>query len=92
MIIDDKSGVGFKIGALWAFVAVHDDGDEGIIGFLSPSGWVPMVAADQTRLDLLIPRARAVAKEGNKVVRLVRFDTRADVEVFHPDGRRERST
>jgi hypothetical protein len=87
---EGKGGVGFRIRELWAFLAVHDDNDEGVVGMLTPNGWVPMVVADKTRLDQLLPKARELARSQGKTIRLVRFHVRQDVEVFHPDGRRER--
>lgn len=43
--------------------------------------WVPLVAADETRLQLLRPLVEDLVA-GGKVVRLVRFQTRVDVEVI----------
>lgn len=74
----------FKIEAVHAFVAVGPDGEEGIIGMMMPDGgWMPMIAADRTRLEQLLPAAReqAVALErqtGHKV-KLVRFTTREEL-------------
>lgn len=86
------SGLGFRIDEIWAFVAVHGDTDEGIIGAMMPNGqWIPFIAADQTRLEQLIPIARQQARENNIAVRLVKFSSRELVETFHPDGRRERA-
>lgn len=79
---ESDHGVGFKIGALWAFVAVHDDGDEGIIGVLGPRGWVPAVAADQERLDLLRPQMREIARNFPREIKLVKFHQREDVETI----------
>lgn len=85
-----QGGVGFVIDAVWAFVAVHADGDEGVLAMSINGQWVPFIAADRTRLEELIPKARALGKASNKSIRLVRFDARTVVEVFHPDGRRSR--
>lgn len=84
--LEKGHGVGFVIGAVWAFVAVHDDGDEGIIGAaIGPGGsMMPFVAADKARVDDLRPLAVEMAKLTGKRVRLVRFDTRTDEEVIEP--------
>jgi hypothetical protein len=72
------------IDGLWAFLAVDDDGDEGLCGFVSEGMWVAMVAADETRVRALRDFARAVAVSSNRPVRLVHFDHRSDVEVIEP--------
>jgi len=42
------------------------------------------------RVELYRDAARKAAREVNRTVRLVRFVVREEVEIFHPDGRRER--
>lgn len=92
-IVIDPGGLGFAIERLWVFVSVADDGDEGVAAFVAPGSgtWYPMVAADEKRLEGLIRKAQDIAKATGKRLRLVRFDRRTEIEVFHPDGRRERS-
>jgi hypothetical protein len=68
------SGVGFRITRLWAYIAIHSDGDEGVIGVMNRGEWLPLVAADRTRLDALRPYAEDVAAKSGMTVRLVRFD------------------
>lgn len=74
----------FRIEAVHAFVAVDEDGEEGIIGMQTMKGWLPFVAADKTRLDQLRPIAQSIANQTNKEVRLLRFAIREDVEVLEP--------
>ena len=31
VVVDDRGGLGFRILELWAFLAVHEDGDEGLV-------------------------------------------------------------
>lgn len=84
-VVHDPGGLGFRIETLWAFVAVHEDGDEGVTGFLAVDGtWMPMVAADRVRVDLLRPMAARIAKESGKPIRLVRLAGRVDEEEFLP--------
>jgi hypothetical protein len=78
------TGVGFRIESLHAFVAIHSDGDEGVIGILTPSGWLPAVAADKKRLDELRPQVEAAAKVSPYPIKLVRFDQRTDLEEIKP--------
>ena len=51
---------------------------------MSGLGAVPLIAADKRRLDQLKPMARAMATMFKKPVRLAKFTTREDVEVFLP--------
>lgn len=82
-----KPGLMPHIPALWAFLAVDADGDEGVAGFfvpetpLMPASWMPMVAADETRLEALKTRAKGMAAGGTRI-RLVKFTAREEVEVF----------
>ncbi|HEY7009050.1 MAG TPA: hypothetical protein VH395_08930 [Jatrophihabitantaceae bacterium] len=83
-MIHDPGGLGFYIERIWAYVAVHDDGDEGVIGFMIGDTMMPLVAADHTRLEQLRPYAREAAQQTGKPVMLVRFDQRTDVETIAP--------
>jgi len=83
-VMHDEGGTGFHIERLWAYVAVHDDGDEGIVGATVAGNLMPLVAADKARLDQLRPWAEAAARASDKAVRLVRFDRRTDVETIRP--------
>lgn len=68
---------------LWAFIS--DEDGEGVAAFLGPDGiWMPMVAADQTRVDSLRPMASELAKRSGVSVTLAKFSIREDVEVFEP--------
>ena len=55
---------GFKITRLYAFIAIDpEDGDEGVLGFLSPDGqWMPMIGADMERVASLKPMAEEISK------------------------------
>jgi hypothetical protein len=47
-------------------------------------GMVPLIAADPARVESLKPIAAHIAKVSGKPVRLVKFTSREDVEVFSP--------
>lgn len=49
---------------LHAFVAIHDDGTEGVIAVLAQSGWVPMCFSRPELLDRFIDDAMQVGKDG----------------------------
>lgn len=72
-----------RIARLWAFIAVDEDGDEGICAFLATSGGThfPMVAADPARVESLKPIARrpAAAVPGKRI-ELRRFGGTYEVE------------
>jgi hypothetical protein len=76
---------GFRITSVWAFVSVDPaDGDEGVLAARMGDYWLPMVAADQVRIEQLRPYAEKIGREGNVKVRLIRFDQRTEVEVLEP--------
>lgn len=76
------NGVGFRIGAIHAFVAVHSDDDEGIVGIPTIDGILPAIAADKQRLDELRPLVERLSKSQDLPIKLVRFDQRTDVETI----------
>lgn len=55
-----------------------------MIGEHTGVGWVPFVAADETRLAQLTARAHLIARASGRTVRLVRFDVRVDLEEIKP--------
>lgn len=70
----------FKITTVTAFVAIDpEDGDEGIIGFLSDSGWMPMVCADEARIRQMLPIAEDLKAISGKDYRIIQFSIREDV-------------
>jgi hypothetical protein len=73
-----------KINALWAFLAVDEDGDEGVIGFQAGDGPVPLVGADENRVESYRELATLTALASGLTVRLVKFSTREELEVFTP--------
>lgn len=81
-----SGGVGFRIDSVWAFLAVHGDGDEGIVGINTPTGWLPAVAADQERLHQLKPLMERMASAAGQRIRLVKFHTREEVEEYGPEA------
>lgn len=71
-----------KIERMFAFVS-EDTGpdDEGIIGVCEPlTGiFMPMVGADQARIESLLPKAQEVAEVTGKQFRILEFSVRKDV-------------
>ena len=69
-----------RIEEMYAFVA-EDKGpdDEGIIGFMAETGWMPMVGADMARVESLKPIAQHVARATGKKIKLLRFTKREEL-------------
>ena len=74
-----------RIESIFAFVT-EDTGpdDEGIIGFNSGIGWVPMVGADMARVESLRPMAQRVANETGKPIKVLKFEIRFDIDKILP--------
>ena len=84
LIVGPENDAGKRIGSVWLFVSVDENGDEGVCAFMGSTGWMPMVASDEQRRDLLIPIAREIAQaRGIKVV-MRRFSVGEDEQVFKP--------
>lgn len=76
----------FTIDAVWAYVSKNDDNEEGICGFQDPrtKQWLPMIAGDKERLQVLRPFAHQIAKVTNKKLTLVKLSVREDLETIDP--------
>jgi hypothetical protein len=63
-----------------------DDGGEGVVGApIGPHGeWVPLFAADETRLENILKVAKQFVKHYQVPVRLVRFTNREVMEEIKP--------
>jgi len=73
-----------RIDRMYAFIA-EDETGEGLTGFLSVGGvWMPMVAADEARVDALREIAQSVATASGKQVRLCVFERRVELETIQP--------
>lgn len=72
-----------KIEEMFAFIAEETDG-EGLTGFHSRAGWVPMVGADMARVDSMREIAREIANATGRKITLCRFSVREEMEVITP--------
>ena len=72
-----------KINELFAFISI-DEGleDEGIIASKFGDVWMPLVGADQKRIDSLRSIAKQIAQATGKYVILAKFTHRTDLEVI----------
>jgi hypothetical protein len=84
MIVHDPGGNGFRITEMWAFIAVHDDGDESVVAAPIGDTVMPLVAADRVRVDQLRRVAMRIGKIVGKEIKLVHFSEVTVEEVFEP--------
>ncbi len=77
-----------RIDEMFAYVAVDDEG-EGITAYLSPENgqWMPMVGADMDRMKSLAPVAQQLADKGDRPIKLIRYETRTELETLEPRER-----
>lgn len=77
----------FRIGSVWAAVAVDDNNEEGLVAEFLPQhgGWVPLVAADEERLVWIKETAARLAKQRQQLVRVIQLTSRVELEAY--DGR-----
>ncbi len=71
-----------RIDEMFAFIVQDDNGDEGICGFKSPIGWMPMVGADMKRMESLMPMARELSLSTPNPIKLVKFNVRQELETI----------
>lgn len=70
---------GFKIKTVTAFIAVDDDGDEGVMSIKIGDSFYPMVCGDEESIAQMLPHAIEAAKQSGKTFRVLQFSTREDV-------------
>lgn len=76
---------GFRIKSLHAICAIDPDNDsEGIGGFMTRNGPIPMIAADPVRLEQLEELAQEMSNREGIHYRVVRFSVREDLREIVP--------
>lgn len=79
------SGGQRRIDEMYAFVQLDPtDNTEGVIGFHSEQGWMPMVGADTARVESLRAMAQKVATETGAPVKVLRFTVREEILEITP--------
>lgn len=74
-----------KIEHIWAFIAVDKSpDDEGVTGFYTSGVFMPMVAADEKRVESLSRIAQQIANASRQKITLARFSLREDLKVIEP--------
>ncbi len=74
-----------RIDNIWAVLSV-DEGGEGVVAAPIQEGMltVPLIAADEARLEGILQVAHALAKMTGKRMKLVRFSSRHEVKDILP--------
>lgn len=74
-----------QIDKIWAVLSV-DEGGEGVVAvpMLNGNGMLPLIAADEARLNDIVKMARAAGSVTGKKMRLVRFNHREVVGDIEP--------
>lgn len=74
-----------RIDAIYAFVSVDDDGNEGLCGATMPDGmWMPLIGADEKRLIALMPIAEELAHRSRREIKLIKLTTREELRTIRP--------
>jgi len=76
-----------KIKTIFAFIALdREPEDEGVVAALAGGIWMPLVAADEARIESLKSIARQIASATRKKIVLAKFSVREDIEEITPMG------
>jgi hypothetical protein len=74
-----------QIDHVYMFVSVDpDDGNEGVVAAPVEGVLMPLVAADDKRLECLMPLAKELATMGNMKIRLIKLSNREVVKEIEP--------
>ncbi len=78
----------FKIETLYAFIAQDGTGHEGLPAMHVGDAWMPLIAADEKRLDQLREIAQVLADGAQDKIVLCKFERRVELEVISPQHER----
>lgn len=70
---------GFRIKQIHVICGIGDDDEEGVPTFVSPLGPIPLIAADDRRLGLIMVMAQRIADANGKDYTIAKFSIREDV-------------
>ncbi|MGY8661749.1 hypothetical protein Q3C01_05190 [Bradyrhizobium sp. UFLA05-109] len=69
-----------RIDAVWAFISSDETGEGLCAGpLMGPGTLIPLVAADEVRLQSLLPWARWIAQASGKAIKLVKLSHREEI-------------
>ena len=75
-----------RIGQIRAFLIEDENGHEGVVGFMSPYGPMPMVTHSQDTYETMYRMATEAASQIGRPIKVVRFAVRSDLETIEPKG------
>lgn len=70
---------GFKIQKITAFIAVDENGTEGVMGAQMGNTMMPLVCADEIRIAKMFPIAEAIKHATGKDYKVLQFNNFIDV-------------
>ena len=74
-----------RIGKLWLVTFIDNSGQEVVAQAKAATGeYVPLIAADDGRLESIIEAGRVLARAKNIKMRLIQFSTRSDLADITP--------
>ena len=68
-----------RIDAVWMAVSVDAAGNEGLCAVLQGGVWVPLIAADERRLEWIIALAQHSALQTGKRVKVITLTVRTEI-------------
>jgi hypothetical protein len=71
-----------RIDSIYAFISSDETGEGVVAMWTQDMGWLPMIAADEARLENLKPVARVIADTQKRKVKLIKLTTRVEVEEY----------
>jgi hypothetical protein len=81
-VLHDPGNHLLRIDALWAFISVDDDGNEGLCGYPLDGMTMPMIAADGDRVASLVGLAERLALMTGKKIKLIKLSAREEFTTF----------
>ena len=81
VIVEAPKNVIPRIQEVWVALSV-DEGGEGVCATMVGNTLMPLIAADEVRLEWITQQAELVARMSGRNVRLVKLTQRVDVKEF----------
>jgi hypothetical protein len=74
-----------RLNQLWLVTYINETGLEVVAqAKLTTGDYAPLIAADQARLESMVPAARELAKASHIKMRLIKFTNRVDIQDIAP--------
>lgn len=73
-----------RVQTFYAVLAIDPDGDESVPAFLKDGMMMPLVGSDLARVESLKGAAQEIATITGRVLTLVKFSMREDLQSFTP--------